>query len=220
MSSKENPIKNIFIGNVTLKQKVAEVSYSKTTFQNEIMKIFQKISNSGTFQVGMNNKLLANNENCFYFTLCSNNIFYLIVTDKSYPEYEAFRMIDFIHEKNIFTQTNENGELTKEGISNLKNAIEDYNKLDTSGKIISEMNGDIRDIKDTMKNNLKEVLRTTDDAKSLENMSNNIKLGALEYQDNAKELKKVTCIQNWKWTLIIAGIVIILLVVILVPILT
>lgn len=220
MVSKEIQIKTVFMGNATSKGKIAEVNYTKVNFTGDISKIFNKICNSGSFQIGQRNKLLANNDSCFYLSLCSNNIFYLIVTDKNYSEYEAFKLIEFLHEKNIYTNLNESGELSKSELENLKNVIDDFEKVDTTGKTINAIDNDIKDIRDSMKSNLKEVLRTSEDARNLEAQSSTIKLDALEYQDNARELKKQTCIQNWKWTIIIIGIVAILLCVILIPILT
>ena len=216
---KETPIRDIFIGNLTAKAKIIEVNYSKIIFSNDIQKIFNKISNSGNFQIGQRNKLLANNDSCFYFTLCSNNIFYLVVTDKNYPEYEAFRFIDFLHEKNIYTNTNEEHSLNDYGTQLLNDSVNEFMNSTSTHEIVSAIDNDIKDIKGQMKNNLKEVLKSTDDAKELEMQSSNIKLGAMDYENNSKELKKETCLQNFKWTLILGGAVLILLVLILVPIL-
>ena len=202
MSFKETGLKNIFIGNITLKSKIKEVSFSKQNFTNDITKIFNKICSSGSMQIGNRNKLQASNDSFFFFTICSNNIFYLIATDKNFPEHEAFSLVDLLHQKGIFMNVNESNELNSIGEELLNDTLNEYKKKESSSTIINNINEDIKDIKDVMKNNLKEVLKTTDDARALEVQSNNIKLGAMEYQDNANELKKETCFQNFKWTII------------------
>lgn len=200
-------LKSLFLGNITTKTKIVDVPYSKKDFKEINNKIFNKVTSSQNTQIGHTNKFNADSDSCVYFTLKTSNILYILITDKNYPEYEAFRLVDFLHDKNIYSYLNEHGELSKEGINLLKSNVNDYVSKESSHNTMTAINNDISDIKDTMKSNLREVLRTTDDAKSLEVQSSSIKLEALEYQDNAKELKKVTCIQNWKWTIIICLIV-------------
>ncbi len=219
MSFKETGLKNIFMGNITLKSKIKEVSFSKQNFTNDITKIFNKICSSGSMQIGNRNKLQASNDSFFFFTICSNNIFYLIATDKNFPEHEAFSLVDLLHQKGIFMNVNESNELNSIGEELLNDTLNEYKKKESSSTIINNINEDIKDIKDVMKNNLKEVLKTTDDARALEVQSNNIKLGALEYQENANELKKATCWQNFKWTIIIGGVLAVVIGVVLIIVL-
>ena len=211
MSDYQSPFQQIYIGNVTLKANIYERKEKKFKgdFTTELNKIFQKIANSGTYQIGQRNKLKASDEFNFFFNLCTNNIFYLIVCSKDYAEYEAYRFIDYIHEKEIYSNLNLDNRLNQRGNELMETAISEFS-ANSSSQIMSDINKDIMEVKSTMKNNLKEVLKSTDDARSLEAQSNNIKLGALEYESNAKELKKETCWQNFKWTLILASIVIII----------
>lgn len=209
-------IKDVFIGNVTLKNQIVEINNTKINFINDITKIFNKICSSGNFQIGQRSKLLASNDSCFYFTLMSSNIFYLIVTDKNYSEPDAFRVVDLIHDK-LFSLLNEDKEITKDGINQIKQILTDFENEDTTSKIVASTREDLKDISVSMKNNLKEILRTTDDARDLEVKSNNIKLGALEFENNSNELKKATCWQNFKWTIILSSLAVVLVLVIVIP---
>ena len=69
------------------------------------------------------------------------------------------------------------------------------------------MNDDMKDITSSMKTNLKEVLKSSEDARGLEVQSQGIQLGAMEFQNTSNDLKNVTCWQNFKWTIILASII-------------
>jgi hypothetical protein len=214
MVSKDNPFIQIFIGDMNFSATVLNKCYPNNKnyskdFTTDITKIFNKISKSGSYNVGQRNKLAANKEICFYFNLCTNNIFYLVVTEKDYPEYEAFRFIDFIHEKQIYSNktSEDNVELSSEGKDLLEKNIVEFNAGSSSHQIISSMNDDMKDITSSMQTNLKEVLKSSEDARGLEVQSSNIKFGALEFQDTSNDLKNVTCWQNFKWTIILASII-------------
>lgn len=221
MSNQKNeiPFKQIFIGNVTLKSMIYERKEKdlNNNFSNDINKIFVKICNSGSYQTGQRNKLKASDDFLFYFNLCTNNIFYLIVTTSAFAEYDIYRFIDFIHGKEIYTNINLENKLNQKGCDLIEESINEFQK-NSSSQLINDINKDILEVKNDMKNNLREVLKSTDDARSLEDQSNNIKLGALEYEQNSKELKKATCWQNFKWTIILCSVIIIVVGIVLIAI--
>ena len=214
------PIKSLFIGDLLKENKIALVIYANKASESntaDIYKVFKKLSNSQQKVPGTRNKLMTSNNQILYYNILSSDIIYLAIVDNSYPERHVYSLFDIIHNLNIYTEVNSSNELNSEGMNKLKDEIEkrqDLNNFDT----IASINNDINDIKTSVKNNIKSVLSSTDSANDLENMSSDIKLNAFEFNQNAAELKKATCWQNYKWTLIIVGIALILFLVIGLPI--
>lgn len=211
-----SPIKQIFIGNLTLKSKLANIIITKQPNSSDMEKVFNKVSSAGNSPTGIRNKLASSNSTFIYYTILSPNIFYLVVVENIYPERQVFNLIEKIHSKEVYRATKQNGELTPDAlkcIDFILNEYQDISKVDT----IASINQDVDEVKNTMKANVKEILKSTESARELEEKSEKIKLGALEMQENSKELKKETCIQNFKWTLIIGGVIILLALVIIIP---
>lgn len=216
MTTNTSPIKQVFIGNLTMKSKLANIIVVKQPNSSDMDKVFNKVSSAGNSQIGIRNKLASSNSTFIYYTILSPNIFYLVVVETIYPELQVFSLIEKIHSKELFRAQKPDGELTADALKDvisILNEYQDLSKVDT----IASINQDVNEVKSVMKANVKEILKSTESARELEEKSVNIKLGALEMQENSKELKKETCIQNFKWTLIIGGVVILLALVIIIP---
>lgn len=70
-------------------------------------------------------------------------------------------------------------------------------------KLIELINNDVNDIKVTTKKNIMEVIKNQEDLSVLLMQSNTIKDNAMEYKENAKELKKETNRQLCLWSLVV-----------------
>ena len=69
-----------------------------------------------------------------------------------------------------------------------------------------------------MKDNIRTILHSNEKAEELKKQSESIREGGDLFSKNANELKKATCWQNWKLTIIIILIIIGALLAIIVPI--
>jgi hypothetical protein len=74
-------------------------------------------------------------------------------------------------------------------------------------KLIEIINNDVNDLKATTKKNIMEVIKNQDDLNELLIKSNNIKVNAFEYKENAVELKKETKKALLIWSLIVGILV-------------
>jgi hypothetical protein len=218
----ETPIRLVFMGNLSTRSKIAEVSFSSKSpgkTLSDIEKVFSKICQTGQTQSGIRNKLSSSNGSLIYYSILSPNIFYLANVENTFPEHHVFGLFESIHKKELYIKTNDKGELSNESYNELKEECEKKQNL-SKNDIIYSIEKDISEVKTTMHKNLSDVLASTDDARDLQNISNNIKIEAFELENNASELKKQTCWQDCKWTIIAVGGAILLALIILIPILT
>lgn len=215
----ESPIKHIFIGNTNSQGTIANITLSnkspRTNF-NDCTKIFNKICNTGQTQPGSRNKLLVSNSLLVYYEILSPDVFFLAYVENNFPDYHVYGLFESIHKKQIHTKVSLNGELNSVGETELKEEVS--NKQSLGNDPINSINKDINDTKVVIKKNVDDLLKSTNDARELENISSNIKVEAQDYQDNANDLKKETFWQNCKWTIIVIGAIVLIALVIVIPI--
>ena len=105
------------------------------------------------------------------------------------------------------------GKLNESGKKQLKTVIENY-KSDDINKI-NEINIELNEAKDMMKNNIKELSKNVENVEDLEQKAVALKEGAKAYNDQAIKLKRATWWQNCKWLIILILVIILLLIIIL-----
>jgi preprotein translocase subunit SecE len=123
-------------------------------------------------------------------------------------------MFDTINKDHIPLMVNDKGELNPSGKQMLKKIVDDFQNAKDK---INDIHADVREIQIDMKNNIKNIVANVDDAKKLQQTSDNIRVGADTYKKNAGELKRVTWWQNCKLTIIIISVVVVIALVIIIP---
>ena len=212
-----NGFKYVFIGNPTTIVPIGaypdkDISKSIITDANNI---FERYCKSQSKSIDIRSRVQGK-EGIYYFTINSQNVFYLIVVDSSINERDVFGLIDDIQKENIplliDTQTNK---LNLVGRQQLKTIIENYsNNLGGSNKI-TQINIELKETRELMKDNIKDLTKNLDSVQDLEKQSEKIKESAGDFNKNAVALRKVTCWQNCKWWIILILVIILLLVIIL-----
>ena len=186
------------------------------TLAKEANQILKKLSESGIKTKDLINKVDNRGKGNYFFTINSNNIFYLIFGDNNLKEREAFELIDILQEKNIpLLIDSKTGKLNLEGRKQLKSLVEDFqnNKCNK----IQNIQNDVDEVKDTMKNNIKNMYQNVENVENMEKKAIELRKGAEEYNSSAVKLKRATCWQNFKWLIILIA-VIVLLIIIIIPI--
>ena len=189
----------------------ASKSVAKEAFQ-----IFKKLSESGIKTKDLRNKVDNRGKGYYFFTINSSNIFYLIFGDNNLKEREAFELIDILQQENIPSLVDsKTGKLNLEGRKQLKSLVEDFHNNKCNK--IQGIQNDIGQVKDKMKNNIKNMYQNVENVENMEKKAIELKRGAEDYNNSAGKLQRATCWHNFKWLIILIA-VIILLIIIIVPI--
>ena len=210
-------IKFILIGNIDTKQIITEFS----TIKNDKMKtnsnlIFKKMSSQPEKIIFHQRTKLGVDFGHLYFSVYPENKFYLVVAESSYPERIVYDLIEEIEKDNIFLLTTEKGELNASGKQSLKNLVDKYQEINKVNQI-SAINDDIDEVKLDMRENIRKATDNINKVEDLDEKSNRIRLNADSFKNNAKKLERQSCLQNWKWTAILVGLVLVILLIIIVP---
>ena len=214
MSSKL--VKYIFIGNAQNKKMIGEISLiSNPKSSDSANKIFNQYCSNKENKYGIRNKI-QNEDGIFYCTITTNNIFYLGLFADNYPEKIATKMIDEIINDNIHLLVDQKGELNEIGKKTLKEKIIQYDN-EKQDKI-SEINGEINEIKIEMRENVKKAISNTDDLNSLDEKAVKIKNNANIFMKDAAAASRKTFWAKNKWILIMAALIIGVLLLIFIPV--
>ena len=207
-------IKYIFIGNPDTSQEIGHYP------EREVQKTIANISNQLFNKYCQNNykkeerQKVKNNEDIYFFLVNSDNIFYLVCGDNNLKEREAFGLITFLQNKNIPSLIDSNlKQLSFEEKQQFKIAVNDY--LNNNIDKIREVQIEVNEAKDTMKENLKNIYNNVADIKDLEGKSEELKNNASQYQAASRDLRIAACWQNFKWIIILIVVVVVLLLIIL-----
>lgn len=207
MSEEKILIKYIVIGDLDSSKYVTE--FSTNNLDSKVKKdsshIFAKICKTAERKFDERNKISAG-DNSYYFTLSQPNIVFLIYADNSCPERVVFAMVEEIKNENVLSMINEETkELNPSGKQKLKEIVDKYQDKDKVDKIAS-IQEDVNAIKVDMKKNIDKMVDSVEDAEKLQNQAEALKEASKDYKDNAQEIKKITCWQNFKLWIILIGI--------------
>ncbi len=207
-------IKYIFIGDIAQKAFIGDYpNKGNEQSKKDAKQIFERLCKGNSKKFDERNKLVSNGGN-YFFTVTPQNIFYLILAESNYQERYVFELINNLQNDNIPSQRNEKGTLSVEGVQNLENIVNKYQKISSLQAAQSE----IDEVKIDMRNNIQKAMTNIEDVRELDEKASRIKDGAENFKDNAAELKRVTWCQNMKYTIIIVAVIIVLLLVIILPI--
>ena len=209
--------KYILIGDPVSLQEIGHYPEKGTSKKivNEAQKIFSKFCSSGDIIRDERNKINAKEDGIYYFTVNSQNVFLLVLTDNTVRERTAFELLNNIQNENIPLLTKEGlKELNTVGKQQLKSVVESFKENNGSEKI-EQIKIEIDDTKNIMKKNIKDMTDNIEKVDDLEQKADQIKQGADDYNKQAVTLRKVTWWSNFKWTIILIIVIILLLVIIL-----
>jgi hypothetical protein len=208
-------IKYVFLGNSQSGKPIGEYpSKPKEQWSQDSKTIFDRYCKSNTAKIDQRNKVAGTDGN-ICFIIMPSNIFYLIIAEFDQQEREVFQLIDEIHRDSIYLLTDEKGDLNKIGKTSLKTLIESHMRKSPQTKKISD---EVDDIKIEMKAAIAKTVSNVENVQSLEHKAVKIKESSHTFKKNANELRKITCWQNCKWTIILVILIIGVLLVIIIPI--
>ena len=209
-------IKYIFVGN---SQKCNEIgSYpnkASDVWVKDTTQIFDKYSKSTIGSKYEQRNRVVGQDGNYYFTITPNDVFYLVLASSDYPERHVFELIEEIQKENVPLLVDGEGKLNKVGKQSLKTLVENYENPSSK---IQNINKDMDDLKIEMKDNVRKVMSNVEDATALDQKAIKIKENANIYKKDAADLKRLTCWQNCKWTIILTILVVGILLVIVLPI--
>ena len=96
-------IKYVLIGNPKTKNEIGcypEKGVSKK-IRTEATQIFLKFCENGSTMKDLRNKINNNNDGNYFFTINSQDIFYLVLADQNINERDAFALMDYIQNEKI-----------------------------------------------------------------------------------------------------------------------
>ncbi len=180
----------------------------------EANQIFKKLCESEVKKKDLRNTVDNRGKGHYFFTINKDNIFYFVAGDNTLKERKAFELIDNLQQENIPLKVDsKTGKLNLEGRQQLKKVVEDFlkNKADK----IQDIQSQVDEVKDTMKNNIKNMYNNVEDVEKMEQKAIELKKGAEEYNSSAVKLKRATWWQNCKWVIILVAVVVLLIIIIL-----
>ena len=209
-------IKYFLIGDLDTGNPITE--YSTNDLDSKEKKtanqIFQKLFKSENRNYEERN-IIPSKENKYYFILYQPNFAFISYVEESYPERLVFSMFDEIKNEDILSMINDGTkQLNKNGKQKLKQIIEKYQEKDKLDKI-GNIQNDVNDVKIEVKKNIDKMVKNVEDVEKLNQKANELKEATKEYENSAKEVRKLTCWLNFKMWIILILIILIIVGVIL-----
>ena len=207
----EQCIKYFSIGDLDTSKPITEYSTNaiSSAEKKTANQIVQKISKQENKKYEERNIIKAN-DNTYYFILYNPNIIFISYVDSSYPERLVFQMFEEIRGVDILSMINDSTkELNPNGRKKLKEVIDKYQERDKVDKI-GEIQNDVNEVKQEVKKNIDKMVENVEDVEKLEMKANLLKDASQEYNNNAQEVRRITCWQNFKlWIILILVVLIV-----------
>jgi len=219
MSNSNKNVLYTFIGNINTIKKVAEYPISEK-YNNEVDQIFSRMAkNKNSIKIGEISKI-PTPKATYYLLVNKVDYFFLIIVDNLYVEDNAHKLLEELRDKKFETMLNDNSELNYLGLENLKTCITNFqnNSNNKDSNKLKEVQIELNDVKVEVRNCVKKELSNIEDARELEGKSKNISDFAVNFNENAEELKRATRKRNIIITVIVIAVVILLVIVITVPV--
>ena len=209
-------IKYLFIGDLDSGKFISEYSTNAIGSNEKKManQIFKKLCKAEDIKYEERN-IVSAKENKYYFIAYEPRIVYFSYVDETYPDRLVFAMFEEIKNENIISMINESTkELNPNGRQKLKGIIEKYQDKDKVDKIGAIPN-DVNEVKVEVRKNIDKMVESVEDVQKLEEKSQFLKDASKEYEKSSKEIKRFTCWLNFKYWIILAAIILVILGIIL-----
>lgn len=217
MSDLNKNIKFIYLGNTEKKQKIGDYpsDYDPTVYET-IAKMYEKIDllskNKEVVKFGS-----ANNQDTYVLINSTNKVLYLIITAQSYKKEFVIEIFSELEKNSVHLLTDSYGMLNDTGKRIVKEIVKTYESKRT---MISELNNDINQVKIELHENIRKQLANNENSEKLSDTASKLKDQANMFKNDSAKLKRITCWQNCKWTIILVVVILILILIIVVPIVT
>jgi len=211
----DQSIKYIFIGDIN--KKVEVVDYPPNVNKQiaiDCRSIFDRLLKQKSQAYDERFKIVSS-FGVFHFTIYPSNTLYLVLAVPNYPEKDVFDLINEFHDKEIYMNVNEKGEITTKGKSKFNDII---SRKRTTSSAMERTKVALDDVKIEMRKGINNAMRNIEDVQELEVKAQDIARGAEMMKDAAKKLSCCAWLRNFKWTIIIVSIVIGVLLIIIVPV--
>eukprot|EP00744_Colponema_vietnamica_P000006 GILI01000015.1.p2 GENE.GILI01000015.1~~GILI01000015.1.p2 ORF type:complete len:262 (+),score=78.78 GILI01000015.1:85-786(+) len=186
-------------------------------------RVFGKLLQVAKSQVSVGQRGRNSSElGTLFFLIDKNECVFATVVNASYPERQAFAMIEEMINKVTTSYEREvlnapvNGLAgkAKKMLKELATKYDDLTQIDKMHQVMSRVDN----VKDIMQDNVKKILQTHENLETLEGKTDQLRVHASQFQSNATELKRQMYWKALKMKLLIAAIVIIVFLCIFVPI--
>jgi hypothetical protein len=215
MTNRDKNIKFVYLGNIRSKSKIGEYPYGyDATVYEGIAKIFDLSSS-----LSKNNEVVkfgnSKDQDTYILINPTNNTLFYAITSTSYKKEFVVDLFQEMEKLSIHLLVDTKGHLNSSGTKSLKTLVDAYQN---KKNVIEDLNSDIDKVKIELRESINKQLASNESAEELNDKASKLKDNANMFKGNANALEKKTCMQNFKWTMIIVTIVIALLLVIIVPI--
>jgi len=211
-----NNLKLVLIGDSDSKQIISEIfTFKNNQLKKESHLLFDKICNKGKYTFNNRNKIHLSQGYAFFIIYPINRL-YFIVTDINYPEKMVWDLIDTIDKDNIFLLINEKGELNSSGKQALMTLIDQYEDFDSENNY-KENDDNLQNI-----NIEKKTENKKDNNNFMKNkrLDDNAYVNMLKddfYKNVSKRNQLISCLQYFKWKIILIFLGIIFVLVFVIP---
>ncbi len=213
MESKNSRIKYVFAGLVEKNKPIVELDIIKSEkTHSECHKIFESITKLNESSYEQRNKI-GSGDNVYFFIVKKTNygpIFFFIETKANYPDRSVFQFVDELVNERIVTVDKTESHLKDD----VRKSLDKYQNIE----ILESVMSDVNDIKLEVNRSIQSQVKNMENLNELKDRSEHIKLGADVYKKDARELERITCMNNWKWRIIIFVIITGLILIIVLPI--
>jgi hypothetical protein len=208
-------IKFIYIGNTQTKQKIGDyLSDFDHSVYDIISKMYDKIN------VLSNNKEVvkfgsANNQDTYVLINSNTKVLYLMITAQTYKKEFVVELFSELEKNAIHLLTDSVGLLNDSGKRNLKDIVKNY---ENKKNVMQDLNSDINEVKIELQENIRKQLSNNESSEKLSDNASKLKDQANIFKNDSNKLKRITCWQNCKWTIILVVVFLVLILIIVVPI--
>lgn len=215
MSEANKNIKFIYIGNTETKRKIGDYpSDFDASVYDIISKMYEKIN------ILSNNKEVvkfgsANNQDTYVLINAANKVLYLMITSQAYKKEFVVELFSELEINSVHLLTDSVGILNDSGKRTLRDIVKNY---ENKKNVMQDLNSDINEVKIELQENIRKQLANNENSEKLSDSASKLKDQANVFKNDSNKLKRITCWQNCKWTIILVTVILVLILIIVVPI--
>jgi len=197
-----------------------------SSYAEAVAKVIQNDPPGGLSEAGTIGgfKVVQSDQHQVVYGSDSDGICFAVITGLNYPSRVAIEMLQELYKTIMESDGNKarNGaencltRKTKNTMSATCAKYDDLSKVDKAASILGKVDA----VKGTMQDNIAGMLKNTEQAEDLAEKSDQLNEQASVFKKKSTDLKKQMAWKNLKMTLLLAGVVIVILIVILAPLIS